>query len=113
MTNLADTARVVGDTLCYRHGEGYDRTVIYSHWDDLEPRRLAKASIRVDRRPENSFAHIHVWTSSGGWQFVSAIGPGDFWPRMPGYTRDKSINADRDTLNLADELLDALIEIGI
>lgn len=112
MSTLSDNAVVVGDTENYRQGDGYERTVIYSRWDPSNPRRLARAKIRVDRSPTLSYAFGYVWTDQG-WQEVTSIGPEKFWNSMPGYMRGQTQHADRDMLNLADDLLDTIIEIGI
>lgn len=110
---LSDRATVVGDTLPHRQGEGYERTILYRNWDDADPRRLARVQIRIDRSPINSFARVDLWIPATGWQFIVAVRPDAWWSLMPGYNRAHTHAAERLTLNLADELLDELIEIGI
>lgn len=108
-----ETYTIAGDTENHRQGEGYQRTMILVQWDKRDPRRMARIKVRVDRRPENSYARADVWVESTGWQEVTAIGPDKFWYNMPGYTRGQTTKADIAVLNLVDELVDALIETGI
>ena len=110
---LSDNAVVRGDSTVYPAGEGYERVIVYSEWDAKNPRRLAKAAIRVDRRPENSFAHISVWVPATGWNIVHTLSAWEFWPLMPGYTRGRTDRAARETLDLSDEMLDQVIEMGV
>lgn len=110
---LTDNAVVMGDTENHRSGEGYERVLIFAKWDPNDDRRLAKVHIRVDRSPVMSYAWVHVWVPSAGWQFVTGLGPEKWWNSMPGYQRGQTTNADREMLNLADDLLDTLVEIGI
>lgn len=110
---LAEDAIVRGDTECWRRGEGYERTLIVSNWDDSNPRRLARIHIRVDRFPAGSFANVDVWIPATGWQYVTSADPSEWWEKMPGFTRAQTYQANAETLNLADDLLARLIEIGI
>lgn len=108
-----ESYQVRGDTECHRQGEGYERTLVLGAWDPDNPARTARAQIRVDRYPANSYAHIDVWVPATGWQYVTSAPAEDWWEAMPGYTRGQTAHADRDTMNLVDDLVARLVEIGI
>lgn len=108
--SLAEASITTADTECHRQGEGYERTLIFQKWDSNNVRRLARVQIRVDRFRQASFANVDVWIPTSGWQYVTSVPQEEFWEQMPSYTRGQTRHADRETLNLADELIDRLIE---
>jgi hypothetical protein len=117
MTDLNTTQRenyqVRGDTECWRNGDGYDRTLVIVAWDESDLRRMARAQIRVDRFRDQSYAHIDVWVPTTGWQYVTSVDPIEWWDRVPSFTRGPTQTAHDRTMDIVDDLVNRLIEIGI
>lgn len=100
----------VADSGVYQNGNGYERVEMVTHWDPHDSRRLARVSIRVDRRPSGSHADVEVWTGdNGGWQTLITWSPVRFWSAMPGFDRAGSDETKRLTLRLTEQLVAELV----
>jgi hypothetical protein len=106
-----DIYLVRGDTECHRQGDGYERSLIVSGWDESDVRRIARVKIRVDRFRANSYANVDVWVPATGWNYITSAPQEEWWDKMPGYTRSQTLASNRETLNLVDDLVERLIEI--
>lgn len=114
MTTFKPTQResyqVLGDTECWRQERGYNRTLILNQWDESDPRRIARVTIRVDQYRHSSYAHIDVWVPATGWAYITSEPAENWWEKVPGYNRSGTVQADNQTMNIVDALVDALIE---
>lgn len=100
---------VLADSGIEKDDNGYARTVLLGRWS-TKANRLMKASMRVDRTPEESYADAYLW-SNHGWVRVTSISPEVWWSSVPGFQRAGNEDSKNKTLKLAADLAVALRNI--
>lgn len=107
------TIPVLHDTEVHPVGDGYEREVLVQEWNPNDMFQVAKIEIRVDRKPEDSYAKISVWVSGsgGGWNQIAQIASTEFWVTVPGWQRWSSSKADTRTAYLTNILVQDLVAL--
>jgi hypothetical protein len=100
---------ILSDSEVYQDGDGYERVLLVH----MEDNTLFRAYVRVDKAPENSFAHGDVWVPATGWHRIVAIAPHTWWKDVPGYLRWSNDRSDTATYRLLVQILEEIVKVPL